>query len=84
MTNSVVHINTLTHQDAGVSFEIHGTNYTFNGTLSLIPGDNLASQYLGGFKAFSSALRKCRQCMAVDDDMQSQVCVCALGGGVEE
>ena len=47
--------------------------YTFKGTITLIPGDNLASQYLGGFKALSGALRKCRQCMAVDEDMQSQV-----------
>ncbi len=37
--------------------------YKFMGTISLIPGDNLASQYLGGFKGLASALRKCRQCM---------------------
>ena len=55
---------------------INGTNYAFNGTLSVIPGDNLASQYLGGFKALSGALRKCRHCMAVDHDMQCQVCTC--------
>ena len=47
--------------------------YVFRGTISLIPGDNLASQYLGGYKGLSSALRKCRQCMAVDSNMQSQV-----------
>lgn len=55
--------------------DINGTEYTFNGTLSLIVGDNLASQYLGGYKGLSSALRKCRHCMAVDDEMQSKVYV---------
>jgi len=60
-------------KDAGVKFVIDGNEYTFRGTLVLFPGDNLASQYLGGYKALSAALRKCRQCMAVDNDMQSQV-----------
>ena len=60
-----------------MSFHVNGTEYIFKGTLTLVPGDNLASQYLGGFKALASALRKCRQCMAVDDDMQREVCVCA-------
>ena len=48
-------------------------DYVLKGTISLVPGDNLASQYLGGYKGLASALRKCRQCMAVDDDMQSKV-----------
>ena len=56
-----------------MTFCINGVDYSFNGTLSLVPGDNLASQYLGGFKSLASALRKCRQCMAVDSDMQCQV-----------
>lgn len=60
-------------QDAGVTFQLGEAEYTFNGSFALIPGDNLASQYLGGYKALASALRKCRQCMAVDDDMQSEV-----------
>lgn len=56
-----------------MTFNINGTNYSFRGTLSVIPGDNLASQYLGGFKSLSGALRKFRHCMAVDSDMQCQV-----------
>ena len=44
-----------------------------NGTLTIVPGDNLASQYLGGYKSLASALRKCRQCMAVNTDMQTKV-----------
>ena len=45
-------------QDAGVTFQLGEAEYTFNGTFALIPGDNLASQYLGGYKALASALRK--------------------------
>lgn len=59
--------------DAGVPFVISGQLYTFRGTLTLVPVDNLASHYLGGYKSLSSALRKCRQCMAVAEDMQSKV-----------
>lgn len=62
-------------QDAGVTFQLGEMEYTFNGTFTLIPGDNLASQYLGGYKALASALRKCRHCMAVDEDMQTEVSI---------
>jgi hypothetical protein len=58
--------------DEGVIFNINQTDYKFNGTITLIPGDNLASQYLGGYKSLASALRKCRHCMAVDAQMQTQ------------
>ena len=53
--------------------ELDGVEYNFNGTITLIPGDNLASQYLGGYKSLASALRKCRHCMAVDEEIQSKV-----------
>ena len=46
---------------------------TFRGTLTLVVGDNLGSQYIGGYKQLSSALRKCRFCMTVSDDMQQKV-----------
>ena len=65
-------------QDDGVTLEIDGQQYTFRGTLTLVPADNLASQYLGGYKSLSAALRKCRHCMAVDADMQQQVCVLCI------
>lgn len=55
-------------------FELDGVEYRFRGSFSLLPADNLASQYLGGYKALNAALRKCRNCMAVDEDMQTQVC----------
>jgi len=40
----------------------------------LVAGDNLGSQYIGGYKQLGSALRKCRYCMAVSDNMQQKVC----------
>ena len=46
---------------------------SLKGTISLISGDNLASHYLGGNKAPSGSLRKCRHCMATSTDMQSKV-----------
>ena len=45
----------------------------FRGTIIAVPGDNLASQYLGGYRGLSSAIRKCRQCVAVDEDVQTKV-----------
>ena len=52
---------------------IRGREYTFRGTLALVSGDNLASHYLGGYKSLSSALRKCRHCMAVTANMATEV-----------
>lgn len=39
----------------------------------MVPGDNLASQYLGGYNALNSAFRKCRHCLAVDGNMKTKV-----------
>ena len=36
-------------------------------------GDNPASQTVGGYKALHAALRKCRDCLAVDEDVQTKV-----------
>lgn len=44
-----------------------------NGTILLTLADNLASHFLGGYKSLTSALRKCRFCMAVAQDMKSKV-----------
>ena len=52
---------------------VDGVQHNLKGTVMLIPGDNLASQCLGGYKSLASALRKCRQCMAVNTDMQTKV-----------
>ena len=50
-----------------------GEEIPFKGTLSVVPGDNLASQYLGGYKSLASAHCKCRNCFAVKEDMQTKV-----------
>ena len=47
--------------------------YTFQGTLAIVVGDNLGSQYIGGYKQLASALRKCRYCMAIAEDMSQKV-----------
>ena len=57
----------------GISVLVSGEEVSFKGTLSVVPGDNLASQYLGGYKSLASAHRKCRNCFAVKEDMQTKV-----------
>ena len=57
-----------------MTVEIHGNMYHFQGTISTVSADNLASWNLGGYKALASALRKCRFCMAVAEDMATKVC----------
>ena len=59
-------------QDEGVQFQLGKEKYTFRGTLALVVGDNLGSQYIGGYKQLASALRKCRYCMAVAEDMSQR------------
>ena len=60
-------------KDKGVTFNIKGRQHTFRGTIIAVPGDSLASQYLGGYIGLASAIRKCRQCMAV---MFKGTCTC--------
>lgn len=52
---------------------VGGFVHRFRGTVTIVPADNLASHYLGGYKSLSSALRKCRHCMATADDMFTKV-----------
>lgn len=60
-------------QDEGVEFNIGGESYNFRGSIALVIADNLASQSIGGYKALNSALRKCRHCMAVAENMRCEV-----------
>ena len=60
-------------QVSGVEFHLGTDTYTFRGTLTLVAGDNQGSHYIGGYKQLSSALRKCRYCMAVAEDMAEKV-----------
>ena len=52
---------------------IDGTIIEMQGTLIMCSADNPAACALGGFKHLHSAFRKCRDCMAVDSDMQTKV-----------
>ena len=45
----------------------------FRGTLAYVSADNLGAQFIGGFKQGSQSHRKCRECMATDDQIQSMV-----------
>ena len=60
-------------QVSGVKFRVGANTYTLRGTLSLVTGDNLGIHFIGGYKQLSSALRKCRHCMAVAYDMAQKV-----------
>ena len=60
-------------QDDGVDFDIEGTSLKFRGTLTAVVADNIASQYIGGYLSLNAALRKCRFCMAVADEMTEKV-----------
>ena len=57
-------------QEQGVAFDFDGHNVSFRGTLTIFSADNLAAWSIGGFKALTSAFRKCQFCMVTMEDMQ--------------
>ena len=53
---------------------IDGCQYTMKGTLLAFVGDTPAVNLVGGFKeGVGFSMRKCRQCMATFDQIQSKV-----------
>ena len=48
----------------------------FQGTVTIVLGENPASAALGGFKQSASAFRYCCHCLGTEDDIQSKVCFC--------
>lgn len=50
-----------------------GSTRICHGTLVNVSADNPAACLIGGFKQLHSAFRKCRHCMATDEDIQSKV-----------
>ena len=60
-------------QDSGVTFIVEGERKQLRGTLTVVSADNPAAQLVGGYKQLHSAVRKCRDCLAVGDDMQTKV-----------
>lgn len=60
-------------QDGGINFNIGLEKRRFRGSLVAFCGDNLASQDVGGFIRLASAYRRCRNCMATNEQLQHQV-----------
>lgn len=62
-------------QVEGVDFYLGNPvrRYNFRGTLTIVSADNLGSYFIGGYKQLSSALRKCRLCMAISSSMHEHV-----------
>ena len=42
-------------------------------TRNLVCADNPAANLMGGFKSLTSAYRRCRVCLATNDDVQKKV-----------
>lgn len=58
----------------GLLLTVDGDSKRFYGTVLVVLADTLAAHDLGGFKSgVGRALRKCRQCMATGEDIQSKV-----------
>lgn len=58
----------------GFPLEVDGKVLSVRGTVLALLADTLAAHQLGGFKVgVGFSLRKCRQCMATSDNMQTQV-----------
>ncbi len=54
--------------------QVEGSEYTFEGVLVAFLGDTPAANKVGGFKeGVALALRKCRQCLATDVEIQTKV-----------
>ena len=68
-----IYMFVYTFKDEGVEFNIQGEMRRLRGTVALGLADNPAAHNLGGYKSLSSAIRKCRQCLAVDEDIQTKV-----------
>lgn len=57
---------------SGVDVHIHGSERNFRGALLAFLADNLASNFLGGFKmSFSFAFRICRTCLVTTSKLSS-------------
>ena len=71
-TINCVHFTTSFFQ--GVNFQLSdGSIRTLHGTLTIVSADNISAQLIGGYKALNAAFRKCRDCYATDEEMQTLV-----------
>lgn len=60
-------------QDEGFLFRIKDEDKSIRGTIAYFSADNLGAQYVGGYKQGSQAHRKCRECMARNEEIQTKV-----------
>ena len=61
-------------QDEGYEAEIGGRMVKLHGAVICLLGDTPGSNFIGGFKeGIGFSLRKCRRCMAVNDDICKKV-----------
>lgn len=63
-------------QESGVQIPLKDGTCYFQGTVTVVSGDNPASAVLGGFKQSPTAFRYCRHCLGTEDDIQTKVHVC--------
>ena len=75
--STVVISHFLLLQVDGVPFLINGKTQYLRGALTSVVADNPASNLIGGFKNLSSAYRKCRDCLATSEEIQTMV-KCAI------
>ena len=54
-------------------FKVNGGFRQYDGTVTLVSADNLASHAIGGFKESSSAYSPCRQCFGKNHEIRQQV-----------
>ncbi len=66
-------IDELKQLEDGVKIIIKKEARIIFGTVTILTADNLASHAIGGFKmGFSRGFRKCRYCMATDEQIQTK------------
>ena len=54
---------------------INGEPRSFQGTVAFFCGDNLGSQFIGGFKEGSQSHRPCRECMGDQNQIKTFVSI---------
>ena len=71
-------VDELKQLEDGVDFIIGGVSRKIYGTLAIFTADNLGAYLAAGFKlGFAIGFRKCRYCLALDEDIQSLFSDCS-------
>ena len=68
-------VDEIKQLERGVLLKIGNQSKMVFGSVTIFTADNLASHQVGGFKiGFAWAYRKCRYCLATDEQIQTQCC----------